>query len=174
MEAGRDAGLHALVWLESRAIRVRRQVRRTRRQLFWIGLDLLHHNVRWPFPIGDPVPSRPDRGDFRRLCRAARRDSQLPICYSDRRARLGASNVASVDQRDLAANPADTSPCAFADERAQFVILKVITEYVAIGRGVAVGDAGHGAVEYDRGDGAALPIAVRAHARQYPPQARRR
>src|SRR6185437_930075 len=83
---------------------------------------------------------------------------------------LGTRNVASIHKRYLAADATHSAPGAFADEGAEFVVLEVIAEYVTVRGSITIGHTGHGAVEYDWGNGVALPVANGAHAGQHAPQ----
>src|SRR4029077_5639296 len=84
--------------------------------------------------------------------------------------RLWTGDKASVNERDIAANAANTTPGSFSDERAKFVVLEVVAEQVAVGSGVVIGNAGHSAVEDDRWNRPALPVAIRSHPSQHSPQ----
>ncbi len=50
---------------------------------------------------------------------------------------FGASDVATIDERNVPADAADSSPSAFADERAEFVDFEKLAEDIAIGGSAA-------------------------------------
>src|ERR1035438_9143886 len=58
----------------------------------------------------------------------------------------------------------DASPRAHTDQRTQVILLEVVTENVAVGSGVSVGDAGERSVKDHVGDGATGEIAGGIHA----------
>src|SRR6185369_9978268 len=158
------------VRLQPRALGIGRQIGGPRGQLLRIGLDFLQHDFDGLLQLR-VLPFHYQVGailDHNVGLHAAVLHHPLAVEVVARG--LGTRNVASIHKRYLAADATHSAPGAFADEGAEFVVLEVIAEYVTVRGSITIGHTGHGAVEYDWGNGVALPVANGAHAGQHAPQ----
>src|SRR3974390_2796319 len=93
-----------------------------------------------------------------------------PLAVESVERELGRGHIAAVDQRNVAANAAYTSPGALANQRTEFVHLEKVAEEITVGGGIVVGDASHVSIEDVVRLGVGRPIAGRSHAGEHAPQ----